>query len=178
MKQWLQILSVAIMLVCGAGCTQRPHNVLSQKRMSEVLYDLHRADGILQTAGYNYGHDEELAGYYSGVLQKHGLTQAQFDSSIVWYTAHPKQFARVYPKVVARLEQDVESIRVPEQIQGRSLAEIKEEESGGHSYGRRQERMSLDSLILQVREGISFPKERGLPPIALQPDSMWIYSGL
>lgn len=72
--------------------------------MRSVLHDLHRADAILQVAGYNYGHDEALAKYYQQVLAKHGITQAQFDSSLVWYTDHPQRFDKIYPKVVADLE--------------------------------------------------------------------------
>ena len=46
-------------LVCLAGC--RPRGVLSSREMRSVLHDLHRADAILQVAGYNYGHDAALA---------------------------------------------------------------------------------------------------------------------
>ena len=77
--------------------------------MRNVLYDLHRADGAIQTAGYNYSHDQEVAGYYKNILDKHGITQAQFDTSLVWYTNNPQIFNKIYPKVVARLEADFET---------------------------------------------------------------------
>ena len=48
------------------GC--RPRGVLSNREMRNVLYDLHRADGALQVAGYHYSHDQELAAYYKNVL--------------------------------------------------------------------------------------------------------------
>ena len=89
-------------VVCLTGC--RPRGVLSSREMRSVLHDLHRADAILQVAGYNYGHDAALAKYYQQVLEKHGITQAQFDSSLVWYTDHPQRFDKIYPKVVADLE--------------------------------------------------------------------------
>jgi len=76
--------------------------------MRNVLYDLHRADGAIQVAGYNYSHDQEVAGYYKNVLDKHGITQAQFDSSLVWYTDNPQIFNKIYPKVIERLEEDYE----------------------------------------------------------------------
>lgn len=84
----------------------RPSGVLSSRQMRNVLYDMHRADAILQVGGYSYGHDEQLAKSYQLVLDKHGITQAQFDSSLVWYTDHPQIFDKIYPKVVARLEAD------------------------------------------------------------------------
>lgn len=99
------LAGIGICLAVMAGC--RPKGVLSSREMRDVLYDLHRADGAIQVAGYNYSHDEELAAYYKSVLDKHGITQAQFDSSLVWYTDNPQRFNKIYPKVVARLEADL-----------------------------------------------------------------------
>ena len=93
------------------GC--RPRGVLSNREMRDVLYELHRADGAIQVAGYNYSHDQELAGYYKNVLDKHGITQAEFDSSLVWFTDNPQIFNKIYPKVIERLEAD---FKVEEQI--------------------------------------------------------------
>ena len=102
-----------MLLVCVAMLGCRPRGVLSNREMREVLYDLHRADGAIQVAGYNYSHDQELAGYYKNVLDKHGITQAEFDSSLVWFTDNPQIFNKIYPKVIERLEAD---FKVEEQI--------------------------------------------------------------
>ena len=93
-------------LLAVVGC--RPRGVLSNREMRDVLYDLHRVDGALQVAGYSYGHSQEVAGYYKNVLDEHGITQAQFDSSLVWYTDNPQIFNKIYPKVIERLEEDYE----------------------------------------------------------------------
>ena len=88
------------------GC--RPRHVLSNSEMRDVLYDLHRADGALQVAGYHYGHNQESSAYYKSVLDQHGITQAQFDSSLVWFTDNPQIFNKIYPKVIARLQVDLD----------------------------------------------------------------------
>lgn len=95
-----------VLLCIVVGC--RPHDVLSNREMRNVLYDLHRADGAIQVAGYNYSHDQEVVGYYKNVLDRHGITQEQFDSSLVWYTDNPQIFNKIYPKVIERLEADFE----------------------------------------------------------------------
>jgi hypothetical protein len=71
--------------------------------MRDVLVDLHKTDALLQISGLQYGHDEAANIYYAMVLEQHGITQAQFDSSLVWYTAHPQLFDKIYPKVLAKL---------------------------------------------------------------------------
>lgn len=84
----------------------RPKGILHSWEMRRVMVDLHKADAILQLNGMAYGHEDEKAIYYSTVLSKHGITQAQFDSSLVWYTAHPQLFDKIYPKVLAQLKSE------------------------------------------------------------------------
>ena len=102
-RKWFVIVCVLLAVV---GC--RPRGVLSNKEMRDVLYDLHRLDGALQTVGYNYGHTQEVAAYYKSVLDEHGITQAEFDSSLVWFTDNPQIFNKIYPKVIARLQVDMD----------------------------------------------------------------------
>ena len=92
-----------------SACTLRPKNVLPKSKMTEVLYDLHKTDGVVFVKGCNYNHDEELKKYYESTLLKHGVTQAQFDSSLVWYTDNPKRFNKIYPKVVKRLQDELDT---------------------------------------------------------------------
>lgn len=87
-----------------SGC--RPKGVLGLREMREVIIDLHKTDAMLQVGGMQYGHKEAKSYYYGMALEKHGITQAQFDSSLVWYTAHPQLFDKIYPKVLSKLEEE------------------------------------------------------------------------
>ncbi len=109
MRYSLYILSLFVLLLTSCN---RPDGVLSAGKMEDVLYDIHRADGILYVKGYDRGKAEKAGKYYEVVLQKHGVTQAQFDSSLVWYTDHPKRFDKIYPRVLERLEEEKERLHV------------------------------------------------------------------
>lgn len=91
-------------LVVLIGC--RPKGIISSREMRNILIDLHKTDGLLQVCGYQHGYDETRNIYYAMVLEKHGITQAQFDSSLVWYTANPQLFDKIYPKVLAAIEEE------------------------------------------------------------------------
>lgn len=82
----------------------RPKGILHSWEMREIMVDLHKTDALLQVTGLQFGHNDVADIYYAEVLEKHGVTQAQFDSSLVWYTAHPQLFDKIYPKVLAQLE--------------------------------------------------------------------------
>ena len=95
-----------MVIVVLSGC--RPREVLSSRQMRRILVDLHKTDAVLQANGLQHGHDAQEDACYALVLERHGVTQAQFDSSLVWYTNHPQIFDKIYPKVVADLEKEKE----------------------------------------------------------------------
>lgn len=101
---------ILVLILCLVSiltsCTIRPRGVLSERRMIDLLFDLHRADGTMQVSGVVYNNENELAAYYASVLEKHGVTQAQFDSSLVWYTDNPNIFDKMYPYVIEKLEHE------------------------------------------------------------------------
>jgi len=103
-RRSLIILATLALALAATSCAIRPDDVLPNRTMVRVLVDLHRTEGILQTAGYNYGHEADVMQYYQVVLERNGVTQAEFDSSLVWYTDHPAYFTRVYPKVRKELQ--------------------------------------------------------------------------
>ena len=62
----------------------------------------------MEVAGVSRYNTEVRSIYYAQVLEAHGITQAQFDSSLVWYTAHPQLFDKIYPRVMRNLEKERE----------------------------------------------------------------------
>ena len=101
------VLCLISIVLCLTSC--RPKGILHSWEMREVLVDLHKTEALIQIAGIQHGHDEAQNIYYAQVLEKHGITQAQFDSSLVWYTAHPVFFDKIYPKVQAELKAEHEA---------------------------------------------------------------------
>ena len=97
-----------LLMITATIVSCRPKGILHSWEMRDLLVDLHKADATLQQAGIRYN-DPERIGYYAVVLDKHGVTQAQFDSSLVWYTAHPMLFDKIYPKVLAQLRAEEEA---------------------------------------------------------------------
>ena len=93
-----------VILCCIVGC--RPKGILHSWEMRDIIIDLHKTDALLYTKHIRNGDYEGRTIYYAQVMEKHGITQAQFDSSLVWYTAHPNLFNKIYPKVLAELKEE------------------------------------------------------------------------
>ncbi len=86
-----------------AACSNRPKDVMNQKEMTDFLTDLHKLEGSLVAKGIISPQDRENVYYYNALLKKHGITQAVFDSSLVWYTKNPKKFEKIYTQVLDNL---------------------------------------------------------------------------
>ncbi|MDD4967921.1 MAG: DUF4296 domain-containing protein [Paludibacter sp.] len=86
-----------------SSCDSRPNGVLNQKEMTNVLTEMHKTDATLNETGLTYKHYSDKAPYYKFIFKKYGITQANFDSSLVWYSKNPRVFGNIYEKVLANL---------------------------------------------------------------------------
>lgn len=88
-----------------AGCS-RPDDVLSESKMADVLTDLSIADQLAlrsMNTGVNASSDSSLRIMRQSIMKKHGVTEAQFDSTLSWYGHHMDDYANLYKKVDQRL---------------------------------------------------------------------------
>lgn len=103
-------LAVGRLLLLGAGLAlftacevKRPKGVLTETKMEEVLYDYHLAKVMAEEVPYSEAYRRPR--YRDGVFVKHGITEAQFDSSMVWYTRHTDLLAKMYERITQRFKQ-------------------------------------------------------------------------
>lgn len=101
-KNHLLLLFVAFVLAFTA-CKKEPNKTLSRKEITNFLIDLHKLDGALSAQGMGAVDDQNNVFYYNALLKKHGITKAQFDSTLVYYAKNPKKFERVYTDVINEL---------------------------------------------------------------------------
>jgi len=86
-----------------SSCEGKPKGVLNERQMTYVLTEMHKADAVMNEKGLTYGQYNKKAPYYKFIFKKYRITQAQFDSSLVWYTENPRTFEEIYGKVVSNL---------------------------------------------------------------------------
>ncbi len=100
-------LVVVVCLLAGlVGCKPAlPDNVLSKDEMAEILYDYHLA---LAMARSEEGGDQgQSIAYREAVLKKHGVSSADFDSSMVYYVRHTELLEDVYKGLGDRLSNEI-----------------------------------------------------------------------
>ncbi len=141
----------------------RPKGILHSWEMRDVLVDLHKTEALIQVSGLQYGHDEAQNIYYAQVMEKHGITQAQFDSSLVWYTAHPLFFDKIYPKVQAQLKEEHDAFMKEHASELNLSPQMSVSDSARTTLTRSQ----LDSLIWVNHSGSPTTWRPWVPPYRL-----------
>lgn len=101
MHRLLYILIIFALAACKAG---KPKDVLSESKMEKVLYEYHLA----LAAGHSGDsvHIKSRA-YILATLRKNGVSEADFDSSLVWYYQHMEALQKVYKNVSDRLHAEL-----------------------------------------------------------------------
>ena len=103
-----RLLLVAVVCLATACSEKRPGYVLTDKLMEDVLYDYHIARAMGEELAKSEPHMRLL--YANAAFEKHGITEADFDTSMVWYARHPETLAEIYDRVEDRLKAQREVI--------------------------------------------------------------------
>ncbi|MBO4443395.1 MAG: DUF4296 domain-containing protein [Bacteroidaceae bacterium] len=99
-------LLAAVFVLLLASCkVERPSDVLSPKKMETVLYDYHLAQVMCNDLNGQDRYKREL--YMNYVYEKHHVTRAQVDSSLVWYARYPKDLSAIYEHLDKRVDAEI-----------------------------------------------------------------------
>lgn len=109
MKRFVPLLFVVLFTMMA--CEERPKDVLSRGKMEDVLYDYHLMQGLIDRIPYNE-RAEKAQDYINAVYEKHHITEAQFDSSIVYYNRHAKDLHKIYANLKERYNAANEEIQL------------------------------------------------------------------
>ena len=89
-----------------------PRDYISPVDMEEILYDYYLSQAMADhdTKDGKMGYNRRL--YFLAVLKKHGLTEAEFDSSLVYYYSRADYFRKIYSNVQDRIGEEVSGAAV------------------------------------------------------------------
>ena len=110
MKHSLYALIVLSVLLTLQACKPSvPSKYIQPGELEDILYDYHLAEA-LATADQMSNYDFERTKYFLAVLKKYGITQAEFDSSMVYYYSHLDRLKSIYLEVNERLADEAKSV--------------------------------------------------------------------
>lgn len=92
------------MVACKPGV---PSRFIQPDEMEDILYDYHISQSIAQMEdGDERKKNFDRVVNLEAVLKKHGITRADFDSSLVYYYTRADRFEKIYRRVADRLSDE------------------------------------------------------------------------
>lgn len=114
-KRFLPVIFGIALL--SASCVQRPEGIASDSKMASVLADIELAEAWLQASGSSFS-DSQRRALEEYIISKHGMTRAEFDSTMVWYARNPD----VYYDLCELSEKEL--VKKRRKIEGRSVVDL------------------------------------------------------
>lgn len=99
--RWTFIMILVLMSGCGK---EIPKDIIKPDKMENVLYDYHMAMSMFNNQYHMENHQKNSLMNY--IYDKHQITAAVFDSSMVWYTREARELTAIYDKLEKRFKRE------------------------------------------------------------------------
>jgi hypothetical protein len=113
MSRFVFFLLISFFMI-GCSGNKVPKNVLPQKKMEAVLWDVLLAD---QTAEYYIQKDSSInalqkhVGLYQQLFQIHKISKEDFKRSLQFYESHPQLLKPVLDSLQKRSERSIQNVK-------------------------------------------------------------------
>ncbi|MFJ1429837.1 DUF4296 domain-containing protein [Capnocytophaga canimorsus] len=103
-----QLFIVLFLILTLFGCRQniipKPENLISERQMEKIMYDLTLLDAIKST-DYTYM-EQQKANFTQLIYEKYAIDSLQLAESMVYYASIPKVYNRMMNSVEQRLKEN------------------------------------------------------------------------
>ena len=89
-----------------------PSQYIAPDELEEVLYDYYVSQAMADVKNDDGRMGYHRRMYFLAVLKKHGLTEAEFDSSMVYYYRRADYLRKIYSHLQERMEREVSGTTV------------------------------------------------------------------
>lgn len=100
---------VAMALLVLSSCAEkRREGTLPDAKLEALLYDYHLAQVMVSDLPSSQRYKKEL--YFNYLYEKHGVTKAEVDSTLLYYARKPEGLSKIYVSLSKRIENDLKHL--------------------------------------------------------------------
>ena len=109
MRKAIQI-ALFLLTIVVVGCDEpimpKPEHLIKEKQMIDMLVDIHLAEATYNKFRYDsIMKNNSSTNFYYSVLNKYQVPDSVFEQSYVYYASVPKDFEKMYRKVMNKLSE-------------------------------------------------------------------------
>lgn len=90
------------------SCHGTPSYVIPPGKMAQLLADIHIGEAVVNSDIQAYATDSQRRALKQSIFIKHGVTNDQVDTSMMWYGRHIDKYHEVYDQTIKILEKRIE----------------------------------------------------------------------
>jgi len=106
----LKISFLLIITLIFAACSRVPKGIIPERKMQQILTDMYLAEEIINADPYSFRTVEDKKALYQSVFEKHRVTQAIYDSSLIWYGKNLDIYMQVNNMALTEVTKRIEKI--------------------------------------------------------------------
>jgi Domain of unknown function (DUF4296) len=110
-QKYLYYILIISTLSCGET-TSHSGMAMSEDKLATLLSDLHIAEAYVESE-VEPVRDSLAKMYTAQIFKKHGVTEAEFDTTMGWLSRRPKLLEMIYKKVTFRVEKRDSLLQIP-----------------------------------------------------------------
>ncbi|MFZ4456800.1 MAG: DUF4296 domain-containing protein [Bacteroidales bacterium] len=123
MYNTLKYIVLIFVSLLFSNCTKVPDGVVSEKTMENILFDSYLGEGLSDTELTTIYEMNAKEIYLKSVLKKYDVSKQEYDASLSWYTEHLDKYAKIYEKVLVRLQKEESKLKL-ENSDGNTVTDI------------------------------------------------------
>lgn len=104
----ISLLAITCVVLLSACSGKHNADILPLDKLERVLYDYHLAQVMVNDMPSSERYQKDL--YFEYVYNKHGVTKAQLDSSLVYYARYPEGLSVIYANLSDKLKGELSRI--------------------------------------------------------------------
>ena len=115
MKPGRILIALALVALMLPACDKAPRGIIKESDMVDLMVDIYKADAYCESYPTQFPDDSTKMMLKQSVFSKHGVTQADYDTSLVWYAHNMDAYTDVHQKVIDRLNSERDGVDMNEQ---------------------------------------------------------------
>ena len=101
------VILIIVSVIAFSGCSKKKtisgRNFIPQEVLVDVLVDIHLLDGVTNDRKFHRRYETDSIDLLSPILDKYGITQIMFDTTMSVYSRNPELLDNVYNEVLIKL---------------------------------------------------------------------------
>lgn len=103
-RRLLLILLPLTLVLSLASCDRTPSGVISKSDMANLIVDLQLAEAYMENHVGDFPNDSSRLVVKQSIFKKYGITQQDYDSSLVWYAHNMDDYIKAHNQAIEKLK--------------------------------------------------------------------------